>query len=142
MKVNRRGFLAALLSAPVIPLVAKLPLEFDRKRAIFLPPRGGWVSSRPERLYLENLSYSVQHDVAYLYGQKQFPLAVARGRARITLAGNILASQAMDLDMMKPVEVAGFDGLWLPERADVTLRDAGNSEARVTLWQCWQREMS
>jgi len=139
MKMNRRGFLAALLSAPVIPLAAKLP-EFERKQIIFLPPRCGWVSTRPQKLYLENESFAVQHDVKYLYGYAQFPLAVARGRARITLAGNLPVEQARTLDLLTPVRVAGWEGLWLPHRI-YRDSDSGDSSAYATLEQVWQPEM-
>jgi hypothetical protein len=38
--VNRRGFLAALLAAPV---AASVPEIWTPSKTIFLPPRGGWV---------------------------------------------------------------------------------------------------
>ncbi len=41
--MNRRGFFGLLAAAAVVPLVP-MP-ELDVGRRIFLPPRGGWLSS-------------------------------------------------------------------------------------------------
>ena len=58
--MNRRSFMTGFASVPVLTISAELIELLAPKRAIFLPPRGGWFISK--KIYLrKNLE-----DIIYL----------------------------------------------------------------------------
>jgi len=117
--MNRRQFLKrALLGVPVValaaPLIPEIVEAFEPKRTIFLPPAGGWLG--PEEITLGNLSVRAEDEPHWLYGQSQYPVAVARSCRKLTATGAMPLDEAMriwdaNMGAVKPVTIRGVRGV-------------------------------